>query len=604
MTSAGKFRSLLESLSEAVECDVSFREADAGNLESMRGILSGSATVGCALLLLLCLLTPGCHSHPGGMPVIGRNAVDAGAIAGNLHAILSTGTLSELHSADFSDCRLHVQTVYEAIQYATAWVHDGQATPQALAVITALESSKQKGLNPEDYDGPRWAARLATLKTNSGSADAVARFDVALTVSALRYLSHLRIGRLNPKPIEFGIDLDQGHYDLAQFLVQKVLAGNNVLDILSKVEPQYLGYQRTETALQAYLTLAAQDRSVSLPELEEVVKGGDAYANAGQLNQRLRQLGDLPQNVAANPNDGMYDGPLVDAVKQFQVRHGLKPDGNLNNGTLRQLNTPISARVAQLEDSLERWRWLPPDYPRLPVVVNIPGFRLRVFSDDHHVAMRMNVVVGKALGHQTPVFAKEMKYLIFRPYWNLPIDITRADIVPKLQRDARYLARRGYEVTDPDGRVVAGGSASPETLAQIRSGRLLVRQKPGPSNALGLVKFMFPNEFDIYLHSTPTPQLFNKSRRDFSHGCIRVEAPAKLAAFLLQDQPKWTLKNIKAAMKSGPDNQQVNLSKPIPVVIVYLTAIAEEDGEVYFYDDIYGLDGSLNDALAKGQPYR
>jgi len=138
-------------------------------------------------------------------------------------------------------------------------------------------------------------------------------------------------------------------------------------------------------------------------------------------------------------------------------------------------------------------------------------------------------------------------------------------------------------------------------LAEIKSGRLLVRQKPGPRNALGLVKFIFPNEFDVYLHSTPAPQLFNQSRRDFSHGCIRVEKPAELAAWLLRDQPKWTLEKVKAAMDSGPDNQQVNLSSPVPVVIAYLTAIVEENGEVYFYDDIYGLDGVLNDALARGQ---
>jgi murein L,D-transpeptidase YcbB/YkuD len=225
-----------------------------------------------------------------------------------------------------------------------------------------------------------------------------------------------------------------------------------------------------------------------------------------------------------------------------------------------------------------------------------------VFSD-HTIALRMNVVVGKALNYQTPVFAKEMKYIVFRPYWNLPLDITRAQIVPKLLRDPRYLARKGFEATDQDGHIVAAGAVSKAMLAEIKSGRLLVRQKPGPRNALGLVKFMFPNEFDVYLHSTPAPQLFNQSQRDFSHGCIRVEKPAELAAWLLQDQPKWTLENIKAAMQSGPDNQQVNLSRPVPVVIVYLTAIVEENSEVYFYDDIYGLDGALKDALAKEQPY-
>jgi murein L,D-transpeptidase YcbB/YkuD len=483
-------------------------------------------------------------------------------------------------------------------------VREGQATPQALAIISALENSRQKGLIPEDYDASQWPARLAALKAAPGNANTVAQFDAALTVSATRYLSNLRIGRVSPKSLEFGIDVDNQHYDLPQFLVEKVLTGNNLPDVLNKVEPQFLGYQRTETALLNYLNLTAQDHSTPLPDLQKTVKSGDAYSNVQQLSERLRLLGDLPQNAVADPNATVYVEPLVDAVKHFQDRNGLKHDGKLDKETVRELNVPLSTRVIQLEDSLERWRWLPANYPVLPVLVNIPGFKLRAFSPDHHIALRMNVVVGKALNHQTPIFAKEMKYIIFRPYWNLPLDITRAEIVPKLLRDPRYLTKRGFEATDQNGHVVGAGAVSNTMLAEIQSGRLLVRQKPGPRNALGLVKFMFPNEFDVYLHSTPAPQLFSQSRRDFSHGCIRVEEPVELAAWLLQDQPKWTLETVKAAMQSGPDNQQVNLSRPVPVVIVYLTSIVEENGEVYFYDDIYGLDGTLNNALAKSKANR
>lgn len=530
--------------------------------------------------------------------------MDAGAVAEKLRTLTSAATPSESHSVNFIDDRQNAQKAYEAIQYSPAWVSQGQPTPQALAVISALENSQQKGLNPADYDTSQWPALLAALKAAPGNAEAVANFDAALTFNAMRYLSNLRIGRVNPKPSEFGIDLDNRHYDLPQFLVQKVLTGSNLPDVLNKLEPQYLGYQRTETALRTYLALAAQDHSQPLPDLQKTVKNGDAYSSVRPLAERLRLLDDLPQNAVADPNAITYDGPLVDAVKHFQERHGLKPDGNLDKETLRELNAPLSTRVIQLEDSLERWRWLPADYPQLPVAVNIPGFKLRVFSDDHTVALRMNVVVGKALNHQTPVFAKEMKYIIFRPYWNLPLDIVRAEIVPKLLRDPRYLARKGFEATDQNGHIVAAGAVSQTALAEIKSGRILIRQKPGPRNALGLVKFMFPNEFDVYLHSTPAPQLFSQSRRDFSHGCIRVEKPAELAAWLLQDQPKWTLEKIRTAMQSGPDNQQVNLTRPVPVVIVYLTAIVEENGEVYFYNDIYGLDGTLNDALAKNQANR
>jgi murein L,D-transpeptidase YcbB/YkuD len=215
----------------------------------------------------------------------------------------------------------------------------------------------------------------------------------------------------------------------------------------------------------------------------------------------------------------------------------------------------------------------------------------------------MNVVVGKAVRNETPVFARDMKYIVFRPYWNVPYSITRGEIIPAIQKDNNYLARKNFEVTDQNGKIVTTSAVSEEVLAQLRSGKLLVRQRPGNQNSLGLVKFMFPNEHNVYLHDTPAQSFFSQSRRDFSHGCIRLEKPAELAAWLLRDQPKWTLDAVKAAMKSGPDNQQVNLNPPVPVVIIYLTAVVEENGEVHFFDDIYGHDRTLNAILAKGPPY-
>ena len=402
------------------------------------GISPHGSTAGLTLILLACQLLAGCHSQPVVMPRIGSNSVDAGAVALRLRTLTSAAAPSGSQSANFIGDQQNAQKVYEAIQYSPAWVREGQATPQAIAVISAIESSQQKGLNPEDYDASHWPERMAALKAAPGNADTVANFDFALTVSALKYLSNLRIGRVNPKPLESGIDLDQKHYDLPQFLVQKVLAGGNLPDVLNKVESQYLGYQRTEAALKTYLALAAQDHSQPLPDVPKTVKRGDTYSSVQQLGERLRLLGDLPQSAVADLKATTYDEPLVEAVKHFQVRHGLKSEGRLDKETIAQLNMPLSARVIQLEDSLERWRWLPADYPQLPVAVNIPGFKLPVFSDDHTIALQMNVVVGKALNHQTPVFAKEMKYIIFRPYWNLPLDIVRAEIVPKLQRESFF----------------------------------------------------------------------------------------------------------------------------------------------------------------------
>ncbi len=556
-------------------------------------------TIG-ALFLLPWLLALECSSQitPNSTPANGATT----PIAERLQAIAASGTLADLRWPNFSDYRQSIQELYKTVNYAPVWVRDGQASPQALAVIAEFVSSEKRGLIPEDYDASRWPQRLSALKVLSGNPDTLARFDTAVTVCAMRYISALHGGRVNPKHSEFSITIEQQKYDLPKFLIQKVLVASNVPEIFSALEPQYTGYKRTEVVLQTYLALASQDHDAPLPDVKNGLTLGDAYAGTEQLARRLRSRGDLPQSLVVNTNAGIYDAQLVEAVKHFQSRHGLQADGILGKETLRHLNIPLSDRVLQLEDALERWRWLPPGYPHLPVVVNIPEFILRTFVSDHKIGMRMDVVVGKEMA-QTPVFAKDMKYIVFRPYWNVPRDITIAEVIPDIRKNKRYLAHENLEVTDQNGRVVTTGAVSASMLAQLQSGKLLVRQRPGPTNSLGLVKFIFPNDQNVYLHGTSAQQLFSEARRDFSHGCVRVEKPVELATWLLQDQPKWTRETITAAMNSGPNNQQVNLTSPVPVVIVYVTAVVEENGEVYFFDDIYGHDRSLNTTLAKGPPY-
>jgi len=211
---------------------------------------------------------------------------------------------------------------------------------------------------------------------------------------------------------------------------------------------------------------------------------------------------------------------------------------------------------------------------------------------------------GKAMRHETPVFSRDMTYVVLRPYWNVPPSIRRGEIVPAIQRDRDYVAKKRYEVTTNDGRVVTDGAISDDVLAKLKSGQLAVRQKPGPANSLGLVKLMFPNQYNVYLHDTPAGALFAKSRRDFSHGCIRLEKPDELAAWVLRGSPDWPLERIRTAMQSGPDDVTVRLARPIPVFIVYATALAYENGEVHFYDDVYGHDATLARALEAGYPYR
>jgi murein L,D-transpeptidase YcbB/YkuD len=566
-------------------------------------LISARRNVLSILIFSFCLAVSGCHSQTANPPQQQSNSIiDLAAVSTRLHKIAASGTLSDLHWPNFTDYRLHFQHVYDASNFAPVWLRNGKPTPQALAVIQALESSQQKGLNPDDYDASRWKDRLQALD-GSPTPDTLARFDAALTVGVMRYISDLHIGRVNPKHFDFGIDIEQKKYDLPQFVTTKVIHAENVQSVLDGVEPPYNGYHRTEDALHHYQQLALQGDGPPVPDVTKTIAPGDSYSGINPLIQRLRLFGDLRADTPVDANSPTYTGAVIDGVKTFQSRHGIAATGRLDKETIRLLNTPLAARVVQLEDALERWRWLPPQFPQPPVVANIPEFILRAFGPNQKVELEMNVVVGRAMRTQTPVFAKDMKYIVFRPYWNVPTGIVRGEIIPAIARDRNYVSKKNFEVTDFSGKVITDGPISDDVLAQLRAGKLTVRQKPGPTNSLGLVKFMFPNEYNVYLHSTPAQQLFSQSRRDFSHGCVRVSKPAELAAYLLRNQPPWTLEKVQQAMQSGPDNQQVNLTTPVPVLILYVTAVVEEDGSVHFFNDIYGYDKTLEAVLAKGQPY-
>jgi murein L,D-transpeptidase YcbB/YkuD len=518
-----------------------------------------------------------------------------------LRDIVSAGKLADLRWPDFSDYRVHLRNFYEPADYELAWIRDGQASPQALAAIEAFKGATLKGLNPDDYDSDRWPARLAKL--SSDSAAERARFDAALTVCTMRYISDLHIGKINPQHFKFNLDVGPKKLDLPEFLRTHIVEGSNIQAEIDGVEPQLAGYKRTEAALDRYLELARQDDGENLPVPAKAIDPGATYAGVPRLARLLRLIGDLPADARVPEHSDVYEGPLVNAIKHYQARHGLDPNGRLGPQTMKQLNVPVATRAHQLVLTLERWRWVPHPFSQPPVVVNIPEFRLRAFGADGKPELTMNVIVGKAYRHQTPVFERDMKYIVFRPYWNVPPSIQRSELVPAITKNRDYVAQKGYEVTTQSGQVVASGTISDEVLEQLRTGKLAIRQKPGPTNALGLVKLMFPNEYNVYLHSTPSPQLFSQSRRDFSHGCIRVEEPAQLAAWALRNNQGWDLARVEAAMKSGKDNQQVNLASPIPVLILYGTAVVEENGTAHFFDDIYGHDAALEKALAKGYPY-
>ena len=524
------------------------------------------------------------------------------AQSSEIQNLVTSGNLESMRWPNFSDYQSWLQKFYGPAGYAPAWVQGTQPVPQALALIERFKDAGKKGLDPEDYDASRWEARIRELQSAS-SGLAVARFDVAFSVCTMRYVSDLRIGRINPQHFKFGLGVEQKKYDLAQFLRDRILSTSDLETVLDDAEPPFAGYRRTEQALAQYIELARADDGEKLPAVTKPIDPGQSYAGLPRLARFLRLVGDLPPDATLPSDTQVYDGPLVDAVKHFQSRHGLDADGRLGPATVKELNVPLQDRVRQLQLTLERWRWLPVEFSAPPIIVNIPDFRLRALDENNKVVMDTRVVVGKAMRTQTPVFTREMSYVVLRPYWNVPPSILRGEIVPAIQRDRGYIARKNYEVTTHDGKVVTSGDISDEVLAQLRAGKLAVRQKPGPTNALGLVKLIFPNEYNVYLHSTPSQDLFSRSRRDFSHGCIRVEKPAELAAWALRNNPGWTLERVQQGMQNGKDDVTVNLMKRVPVFIVYGTALAYENGEVHFSDDIYGHDASLVAALAKGYPY-
>jgi murein L,D-transpeptidase YcbB/YkuD len=523
-----------------------------------------------------------------------------------LHAIVDSGRNADLRWPDFTPYKTEVAKLYESNGYSLLWVQNGRVRPQGLAVIELLQNADAKGLDPEDYDGSRWQGRLLKLGQTKldqkPSEQDLVSFDTALTVSAMRYIRAVHCGRVNPKEFKFQLDMGWVQLSLAEFIQTQVLNEEDPAAKIQKMEPPFLGYRKLLALLPVYEGYANRAEGEKLPTITKTVRPGQTYAGVVRLGRFLQIIDDIPASAQLNPNATIYDGALVDGVKHYQDRHGESPTGNLDVRTINELNTPPAVRIRQIKLTLERWRWLPHSFPQPPVVVNLPEFRVRAMNPDGTVAFYKNVIIGKAYGHKSPIFEKEIQYVVFRPYWDVTPSIQRNEIVPHILKDPNYIARNHFEVVTPKGELVTDNQVSPEVLEGIRSLHLMVRQKPGETNSLGLVKIIFPNPDNVYLHGTDAPGLFSQDIRDFSHGCIRVENPADLVAWVLRNNPGWDLERVKATMNGEKNNLQVNLVTRIPVVIVYGTATVNEENQIRFFDDIYGYDAELDKALATEHP--
>ena len=515
-----------------------------------------------------------------------------------LRAVVAAGRLADLRTADFSALRSDVADLYQRSGYLPVWVASGEATSQAQAVIRSFQQADQKALFPEDYDDSRWHERLEKMRADPEGPQA-ARFDAALTVCLMRYIRDLHFGRVNPKPGGPKLDVHGQPYDPSEFLHERVVRAPDPEAALAAVEPDSAGYRQALAMLGAYKRMAALDDGERLPVPAKPIGPGKTYAGAPRLARLLRLLGDLPAGASLPSQADAYDGELVEAVRRFQARHGQTADGVIDAELVNALNVPLAHRVRQLELTLERWRWLPRSSSQPRIVVNLPEFRLHAFEAGNREVFERRIIVGGSRGRRSPVFEKTMKHVVFRPYWDVPPSIQRHEIVPHVQKDRDYLAKHHYQVVSRSGEVLSDGAVDEPTLAALAAGRARVRQKPGTVNALGLVKFVFPNDKNIYMHDTDAPNLFSRERRDLSHGCIRVQGADELAAWVLQKNPGWDLERVREAMKDGKNNVTVRLVQPVTVVIFYGTVALDPQGKVFFFQDLYGYDAELDRTLAR-----
>ena len=452
---------------------------------------------------------------------------------------------------------------YESRGYRPAWTRGGRLSGQGRTLVRVLRQADREGLPSARYWNPALDEAAATDTDGAGT------IDLRLTDAFLRYVTDVAQGRLDPAAVNPYWAQRPRAVDAAALLREAVDSGdveNTLLGLLPR-QPQYAALRE---ALKRYRGIAERGGWPTTLAARPALRPGRRAPDVAVLRARLLAEGDLRETVPAGRSD-LFDDAVASALKRFEARHGLKADGVLDKAAADALNVPVEGRIRQIELNLERWRWLSPVLSDRFILVNIPAFELHAFDGGRPV-LRMRVVSGSAARTPTPVFGRAMTHVVFRPYWNVPTSIAEAEIMPAVLRDRGYLRRRNMELVRGDG-----GTQ--------------LRQRPGAGNALGLVKFLLPNPFGVYLHDTPEGGVFARARRDASHGCVRVERPFELARFVLAGAPEWSPARIRAAMAAGGE-QHVALPAPLPVFITYLTVWADPDGVTRFYPDVYEHDAA------------
>ena len=468
---------------------------------------------------------------------------------------------------------------------------------QIRELLEAIESVKADGLLPEDYH----LSRIQEFYDNAPSSPFLkARFELLLSDAMFKLSYHLLHGKVDPEKIDSNWNLSKGvNGDGLADVLRNAITGDSLAVVIAKFRPNHSKYGSLKKGLARYRQIAAKGGWKSIPEGPSIKEDGQYDEWIPALRRRLEITGEFEPmslvDTAFASKAVVYGKDLQEAVKRFQKRHGLDSDGAVGSKTLRALNVSASDRVDQIRVNLDRYRWFVQKLEPTFLLVNIAGFTVQ-YVEDGKYRWGSRVIVGEPFW-KTPVFKAEMQYVIFNPSWNVPPGILKKEALPAIKKDSGYLAKNGLQVIDRNGKVVDPGSVdwagySAATLPYR------LRQPPGKGNALGRVKFMFPNRHLVYLHDTPGKHLFDKSTRAFSHGCIRLQNPFELAEILLGWGEDDTQKVI-----ATDKTRTVHLSERVPVFLLYLTVVAEDDG-VLFREDVYKRDAAVLQALDKPYPYK
>ncbi len=509
--------------------------------------------------------------------------------------------------------RKHVGAFYAVRDFEPIWVLKDGLNQRAKDVLAQMSQAQTEGLRGLDYLPASLNGFTDDGAALTGDPVALARLEIEVTRAALMYARHATAGRLIPKQVDSNMSVTPRAVDPSSVL-ESLSETQSPGDYLSGLFPKLPEYRKFRAALSKFRSLASRMTSEPI-SAGGVIRPGEEDPRIEAIRRRLIELGSYQLDVSedthgndANSDDVpvrtseailasiTYDGSLTKAVRTFQKSRGLTVDGIIGGSTINALNGTYESQIRTLTANMERMRWLPDNLGSRYIIVNQAAYELRLM-DNGAITHKARVIVGKPK-HQTPVISDAMSHIIFNPYWNVPRSIATKEMLPRLLTDPSYLSRQGYEVFYNGGGVkeqiysddVYWDEVDTETF------NFHFRQPPGPGNALGRMKFMFPNRHNIYLHDTPTKSLFKRSARAFSHGCVRLHNPQKLAEILLRSDKGWSPRRIKRMIDTGV-NQRINLKRKIPIHLTYFTAWTDGNGELTFKRDMYRRDNRLIQAL-------